>query len=601
MSSDAKPASWLGRVVSTEPELLVQDLFLPDRAPIVAEHDGPSPAVGSFVWMEGERRYAPSARLADVLAEPGTARADVYALAVDHGLDPAFRPEVLAEVDALLADPCIDDPALQDLRSLPFVTVDDEHTRDLDQALFVERTEAGYRVWYALADASFYVRPGMAVFEEGLRRGASYYLPGVVVPMLPRPLSEHLISLNEGVDRRATVFRTELDASGVARETRMVRGRIRSQGKLSFAGVQAFYDDPSGSELRHAAYAESLALLREVGLLRMTDAEHRDVVRYRRTEVDVGLEGESGLRFVVVDDLRRDVERYNEQLSLLCNIEGARLLYRGDPASEKVQPIYRVHPRPSRERMEEFEAMLRSLARAHGLEASAWTWSKGCGRSLNAFLMSLPSEGEHAAVARAIHRQAVMLNLRSSFSVQPGEHYGVGAELYARFSSPMREIVGVFVHKEAWEKSDGSLPARWTSSDPAEVNDDELRARVVEQANGAKELQKVIDKDANLLVLDRLFSQDVALPEEQRPTRTGTIMGLTRSKLHVLLEEPRLDVKVYAEHFARARGSKVHLSDDGATWVDDAGDVMCRLGDVVTIRVLSRETARKRWELGTLE
>src|SRR5690349_21087678 len=105
-------------------------------------------------------------------------------------LDPGFAPEVEAEAAALVASPGLDDPALTDLEAVPFVTVDGPGTRDLDQALYLERDGDGYLVRYAIADAAYFVKPGSRLFAEALRRGTSYYLPGLSVPMLPRSLSE---------------------------------------------------------------------------------------------------------------------------------------------------------------------------------------------------------------------------------------------------------------------------------------------------------------------------------------------------------------------------------------------------------------------------
>ncbi len=590
---ESPSSPWIGRVLSVSPTVTVVDPFAENR--VVEVRSDLSVSTGCYVAVA---QGADALVVVEVLAKPDSARAAIYDVIVEHELNPSFPARVEAEVAMLLDDPGIDDPDLVDLTGHPFVTVDGAFTRDLDQALWIERGGEGYRVWYALADASFYVRPGMALFEEALRRGASFYLPGLVVPMLPRALSEHLVSLNEGETRRAMVFRMDLDGQGQCRGTRLLRARVRSQAKLTFDDVQSMYDGTDAAGLRGEPYAESLLLLREVGKLRIEDADQRDVVRYRRSEVDVGLDGEDGLRFVVLDDLRRDVERYNEQLSLLCNMEGARFLFLGDRPDDNVQPIYRVHPRPRPERIAEFEGVLESLARAHGLDASSWTWKRGRGTSLAAFLASLPSQGEHAAVARAIHRQAVLLNLRSSFSEEAGEHYGVGAELYARFSSPMREIVGVFVHKEAWEKQlGGALASRWTALAPDPEGDDALRAAVVRSANLAKEVQGELDKVCNGLVIDRMLSRDLAMAPQERPLRSGTVMGLTRSKVHVLLDTPSLDVKLYANHVASQRGKDVQVDAEGVSWCDADGQVIVRLGDRVHVRLGGRDERSNRWIL----
>src|SRR5688572_1388333 len=91
------------------------------------------------------------------------------------GLRVDYPPAVLAEVDDYVRAPGIDDPSLVDRTDVPFCTIDGPHTRDLDQAIWVGTRGDGFHLLYAIADASYYVRPGTALFAEALARGASYY------------------------------------------------------------------------------------------------------------------------------------------------------------------------------------------------------------------------------------------------------------------------------------------------------------------------------------------------------------------------------------------------------------------------------------------
>ena len=141
-------------------------------------------------------------RVSGIVAERGSALEKMYRVAAEHALDPVFPPAVESEVEELLKDPGISDPELVDLTALPFVTIDGPGTRDLDQAVHIAKDGDGWMVRYALADPSWCVRPGTALFDEALRRGATYYLPGLAIPMLPRALSEGIVSLNQRADRR---------------------------------------------------------------------------------------------------------------------------------------------------------------------------------------------------------------------------------------------------------------------------------------------------------------------------------------------------------------------------------------------------------------
>lgn len=518
-----------------------------------------------------------------------SARAALETIVRDLGLATDFPEAVTREVAALEAAPGVDDAHLVDRTAWPFVTVDAATSRDLDQALFLAREGDGYLVAYAIADAAFYVRPGSALFAEALKRAASYYLPGFSVPMLPRALSEGLVSLNPDGPRRALLFLHRLDARGQLLDTRLERARVRSHGKLAFADVQRLVDAPASSPLAGAPYEESLHLLREVGRLRMALAAERGLVRYRREEVQVHLDGE-GLSFAVMEAVRDEVELWNEQLSLLCNAEGGRLL-REHP-SPALQPIYRVQEGPDPARLAQLARLTERVAALHQLPSTPWQWD-GAATPLAEYLARLPVPPPGTTedrVARALARQAVMVNLRSEYSTEPGRHAGVGAEPYARFSAPMREVVGVFLHKEMVELLSGG---------PGDAAADQaLRGQVVEAANRARATQRRVQDLANEVVLDRLFAPEVQRPPAQRTRFAGTVMGLTSAKVHVRLDAPPLDVKLYLYDLARAfDGAWLEVAEEGAVLRKKGGAPVLLLGQAVTLVVDRRDPKTKRWVL----
>ena len=520
------------------------------------------------------------------VARAGSARAKLYALTLAAGLDPVFDDAILAEVEARVRAPGIDDPMLVDLTHLPFVTVDGAGAKDLDQALYIAREEAGYVVWYALADASYYAPPGSALFEEAMRRGASYYLPGFSVPMLPRALSEGLVSLNPDGPRRALTFVVHLDAAARVVRTELLRARIYSRAKLAFGDVTRLVDDRASSPLAGAPFEESLLLFREVGRLRREDAASREVVRYRREEIAIELGGE-GLELKVTRSVRDEVELWNEQISLLVNGEGGRLLK--ESGSPRVQPVYRVHPAPDPARLAELEDFIAGIARVHALPDDPWRWrAKHPDESLAAYLDALPGEGPHARITRAIDRHAVLVNMRSSYATEPGPHFGVGVEPYARFTAPMREVVGIFLHKEAMERG----------ADARVGGDDEtLRERVVEVANRARDTQRRMDDLGSRLVIDRLFGEDLARPIPERTRHRGTVMGIASAKVHVTLDEPPLDVKIYLYDMGKSLGGAwLDVGDGGATLRERASQrVVLRVGDAIELVVHGRDPGRDRW------
>ncbi len=507
----------------------------------------------------------------------------------DAEISVPFPSAALEELSRREQDPGLAAPNLADLSAVPFVTIDGETSKDLDQALYVEEKRGGFRVHYAIADTSHFVPKGGALFAAALSRGASFYLPHASVPMLPRRLSEGVVSLTEGVPRRAVVFVSELDADGNVQDTIVRRAHVRSRKKLSFPGVQRFYDGDAA--LRGSPFERSLRALEAVGQALVARAEAREVVRYRRHEVRTEI-SRDGTRLEAVAAARLDVELYNEQLSLLCNREGARILYerKGAPS---VQPIYRVHPAPLEARLSAFAAQTQAIARAHGRDPAIFAWEGPAGpRTLAAFVAGLPRDDDR--VTRAIMRQAILVNARSSFSVEPSAHFGVGADIYARFSAPMREIVGVFSHHELVE-----LLAGLGQEKEAIFADEKLRVDVVDAANRSKQTQRKLNDLVSRLVLDAIFADDASAPAGARPVRKGTVVGLTGAKVHVELDDPPVDVKLYLYDLGKALGGAwLAASPDGATLLRDKGKAqVLRVGDEIAVTVDRHDPKTDRWVL----
>jgi ribonuclease R len=184
-----------------------------------------------------------------------------------------------------------------------------------------------------------------------------------------------------------------------------------------------------------------------------------------------------------------------------------------------------------------------------------------------------------------VSRQAIMINVRSTYAGEPGPHHGVGTDVYARFSAPMREVVGVFLHKEMWEllTGEGDEPRR----------DQVLRERVIAAANRSRALQSQIGRAADQLVIDALFARDLALPAAARPAHRGTMMGMRHGRAYVRLDDPPLDVKVYVDRLERGYGCDAH-----GVVLTRAGRPVARLGDAVAVRVVDRVTnGSGRWML----
>lgn len=445
----------------------------------------------------------------------------------------------LQETRYFLENTGIDDPKLSDLTTLPFVTIDNPDSRDLDQAVLIENSDSGYRVRYALADASYYVQPGSALFAEALTRGTTYYTPTMTAPMLPIELSEGLISLNPGVNRRALVFDMQVDYTGVTRRTTIVRAKIRSQAKLDYASVQKWLDEraaagSNNNEARDTPYAHSLFLLRELGTKLIAAAQERGAVRFDRTETHIRVQDDSP-RFITSVRKRHDIERYNEQISLMCNMQGAEMLLVIDGATDVLQAIFRVHEAPMHKSLNRLRDTLEQFS-LNQEEPELWQWQAK--QKLSDYLDSLPKEDNYQRKVRAVQRQIMRAQRGSRYEPAAAEHHALQASSYARFSSPMREVVGIFTHKELLEALGNTAQDNHA--------DQTLRAAVIESATNARQKQRQLDKKIEFAALFQTFSRE--LTTKVFKEHIGTIIGMRQDRLYINLDDSAIDIKIYIDN-----------------------------------------------------
>ncbi len=489
----------------------------------------------------------------------------------------AHDKDCLAETQHWLDNPGLDDPALTDWSSLPFVTIDNPDSRDLDQALLIEQTSSGYRVRYALADAAYYIRPESALFQEALRRGTTYYTPLMAAPMLPVELSEGLVSLNPLVDRRALVFDMQVNNDGSVRKTTVVRAKICSQAKLNYAGVQDWLDSNTPAV---KPYENSLLLLRELGNKLINASELRGVVKFDRTETHIKVEGDPA-QFKLSVRKRYDTERYNEQISLMCNMQGAEMLLVLQGASNVLQAIFRVHDAPLRKSLNGLRETIDQFSQLQD-EPALWRWNKD--QSLSEYLDQLPDSESDKRKVRSIQRQIMQAQRGSTYEPEASEHHALKAASYARFSSPMREVVGIFTHKELLEA---------LGADASENHlDEKLRDSVIEAATMARSKQRQLDKKIELAALHQAFSSELVSGKSK--SHIGTIMGLRNDRLYVSLDDTALDIKVYKDDLNAVLETEYTLSKAIATPSSD-NKPSWQLGDFVALELLNYDKERSRF------
>ncbi len=345
-------------------------------------------------------------------------RAGLAALRDELDVPAGFGPDVLAEVAAVTTAGPRGERV--DATDIPFVTIDPEGSRDLDQAVHLERRGTGFRLRYAIADVAAWVRPGGAIDAEARRRVVTLYAPDGRTPLHPPELSEGVASLLPDQDAPALLWQIDLDASGAPTDVEVRRALVRSRAQLTYAGAQQALDDGTADE--------TLLLLREVGRLRQDAEIARGGLTLPVPEQVV--EVDAAGTWTLTSRATLPVEEWNAQVSLLTGMCAAQVMLDGGVGVLRTLPP--ADPRDI--------DRLRRAARALGVP-----W---------------PDGADHAAVVRgldaAVPAQAALLTeattlLRGAayvaFDGAPPEqplHAAIAAP-YAHATAPLRRLVDRFV------------------------------------------------------------------------------------------------------------------------------------------------------------
>jgi len=326
-----------------------------------------------------------------------------------------------------------------DETAVEFVTIDPPESKDLDQALHIERRGSGYRVRYAIADVAAFVAPGSPLDEEAHRRGVTLYAPDGNARLYPPELSEGAASLLPGELRPALVWTMDVDETGEGTDVHVRKARVRSRKKLDYAGVQRSLDDRSADEV--------LRLLREVGILRQQREMRRGGVSLQLPEQEVA-SGPDGYQLSYRAPF--PVEGWNAQISLMTGMAAAELMLEGETG------ILRTVPAPDPARLERF----RRTAKALGV-----LWPEEM--SYPAFIRTLDA---------AIPRQAALLAAAAGLTRGSGytafdrrvprhaEHAAL-ASTYAHTTAPLRRLVDRYVGETCIALSEGKKVPGWVETE----------------------------------------------------------------------------------------------------------------------------------------
>ncbi|MDI3328383.1 MAG: ribonuclease R [Alicyclobacillaceae bacterium] len=460
-----------------------------------------------------ERSASCQGRVVEVLGRPGDPGLDVLAVVRKYELPEAFPEEVLAEAEAVPDGVREEDLAgRRDLRERPTVTIDGEDAKDLDDAVSLERLPGGnWLLGVHIADVSYYVREGSALDREAFRRGCSVYLVDRVIPMLPPRLSNGICSLNPQTERLTLTCDMEWTPDLQLVRHEIYPSVIRTRERMTYTQVRRILVDEDPELIER--YRDLVPMFREMRELAMRLRERRlrrGAVDFNFDETKVILDGE-GRPVEIVRKPRTVAEQIIEEFMLAANETVAEHFRWLD-----VPFLYRVHEDPDPEKIEGFKEFVWSLGyvlRTKGGRVHP--------RALQEILDQVRGRPEERVVNTILLRSM----RQARYSHESLGHFGLAAEFYTHFTSPIRRYPDLVIHRVIREwLARGSLPAaveaRWRAEMPRIADQSSERERIaVEAERESQDLKKVE------FMLDKIGE-----------TFDGIISGVTSFGLFVELE-----------------------------------------------------------------
>lgn len=430
-----------------------------------------------------ERRRNPEGRVISILGHKTDPGVDVESILWKYGLPQEFPKTVLKEVAKISLTVTPEQAqGRRDLRHLLMVTIDGEDAKDLDDAVSLEILPNGhYYLGVHIADVGSYVKPGSALDKEAYKRGTSVYLVDRVVPMLPPELSNGICSLNPQVDRLALSVFMEIDSRGQVLKHEIVESVININERMTYSNVKKILvdQDPALTE-RYGGLVDMFSDMEQLCLILRNRRLARGSIDFEFPEVKVILDE----RGKPVDILRYDrsiADQIIEEFMLVTNETVAQHFFEA-----KVPFIFRIHETPDREKVSHLNRFLfafgLSIKGFHNLHPGAF----------QEVLRKVEGKPEERVISTVMLRTMKL----ARYSEENLGHFGLAAQYYCHFTSPIRRYPDLIIHRIIKETLKGKMPGKRKDklavfTADAAIQSSERERVATEAERESKDLKKV--------------------------------------------------------------------------------------------------------------
>lgn len=403
--------------------------------------EGIQPVDGSIVIVEithyPEKGYATSLEglITKVIGHKNDPGMDILSIVIAQGIPTQF-PEEVQTASEQIPDKIMDSDLVgrRDLRDQQIVTIDGADAKDLDDAVTVRKLDNGnYFLGVHIADVSYYVTENSILDKEAFERGTSVYLTDRVIPMIPQRLSNGICSLNPQVPRLTMSCEMEIDSTGKILSHEIFQSVIQTSERMTYSAVNAILEEEDSESIeRYHDLVPMFRLMKELHQILEAHRNHRGAINFEDREAKILVDSEGHPKDIELRE-RGVGERLIESFMLAANETVAEHFNR-----QKLPFIYRIHEQPKEEKMQRFF----DFAAALGILV------KGTKNTITPKdLQKVIQEVEEKPEAAVINTMLLRSMQQARYSEDNYGHYGLAAEYYTHFTSPIRRYPDLIVHR----------------------------------------------------------------------------------------------------------------------------------------------------------
>lgn len=385
-------------------------------------------------WPDGKRKN-PEGKVVEILGRPGDKGIDIDIIIRKYNLPEDFPPSVLNS--ALDIEDFITEDEIKgrlDLRNVKMVTIDGEDAKDLDDAVSIERLENGnFKLGVHIADVTHYVKERSVIDKEAFKRATSVYLIDRVIPMLPKKLSNGICSLNPKVDRLTLSCIMEVNRQGKVVNHTIAQSVIKTNERMTYTDVTKILRDNDAELIeRYKDLVDDFKAMEELCKILRKKRLDRGAIDFDFEECKIILD-EKGKPIDIKPYERAIANRMIEEFMLLANETVAEHMEK-----LKVPFVYRIHENPDAEKLEKFKAFI------YNLGYNDITWGEEVNpKALQRVLDKFKGENEETIISTLLLRSM----MQARYSPECAGHFGLAADYYCHFTSPIRRYPDLQIHR----------------------------------------------------------------------------------------------------------------------------------------------------------